>query len=63
MTDDVSKNALFVCFGCMSNVGMLTGLAGLEVIRYPSDVKPGIFCLRGLATEALLVLKKTSAAE
>ena len=63
MTDDVQKNALFVCFGCMSNVGMLTGLAGLEVVRQALDGKAGIFCLGGLATEAPLVLKKTSAAE
>ena len=52
MTDDVSKNALFVCFGGMSNVAMLTGLEGLAVIRQAPDSKAGIFCLGGLATEA-----------
>lgn len=62
MTEDVSKNALFVCFGCMSNVGMLTGLAGLEVIQRVGEGEAGIFCLGGLATEAPLVLKKTHAA-
>lgn len=27
MGNQVPENALFVCFGCMSNVGTLTGLA------------------------------------
>ena len=29
----VPGNALFVCFGCLPNVGTLTGLASLEVVR------------------------------
>lgn len=28
----VPRNALFDCFGCPSNVGTLTGLAGREVV-------------------------------
>lgn len=63
MAEDGSRNALFVCFGCMSNVGMLTGLAGLEVIQRVGESEAGIFCLAGLATEAPLVLKKTQAAK
>jgi len=33
MSEDVPQNALFVCFGGMSNVGILSGLASLEAIR------------------------------
>jgi hypothetical protein len=32
-TDGVPETALFVCFGGMSNVGTLTGLAGLEAVK------------------------------
>lgn len=40
-------NALFVCFGGMSNVGTLTGLAGYEAAK----TSPGtmLFCLASLA--------------
>lgn len=57
------QNALFVCFGCLSNVGTLTGLAGLEVVRQLGPDKASIFCLGGLATEVPTVLEKTRAAE
>ncbi len=57
------QNALFVCFGCLSNVGTLTGLAGLEVVRQMGPEKVSIFCLGGLATEVPSVLEKTHAAE
>lgn len=62
-TDNVPENALFVCFGCLSNVGTLTGLAGLEVVRQVGPQKAGIFCLGGLATEAKMVLDKARAAQ
>jgi uncharacterized metal-binding protein len=42
----MKKKALFVCFGGMSNVGTLTGLAGHEVAR---DGEGTIFCLASLA--------------
>lgn len=54
--------ALFVCFGGMSNVGVLTGLAGLEVMRRVGREKACIFCLGGLPTQAPSVLEKTSQA-
>ena len=57
------QNALFVCFGCLSNVGTLTGVAGLEVVRKVGPQKARIFCLGGLATEVRTVLDKTHAAE
>jgi uncharacterized metal-binding protein len=59
----VPKNALFVCFGCLSNVGMLTGLAGLEIVQQVGPQNASIFCLGGLATEVPTVLEKTRAAE
>ncbi|MBN1667027.1 MAG: putative zinc-binding protein [Anaerolineales bacterium] len=63
MSNGVPKNALFVCFGCLSNVGTLTGLAGLEVVKQVGLETAGIFCLGGLATESKMVTEKTSAAE
>lgn len=59
----VPKNALFVCFGCMSNVGTLTGVAGLEAVKRSEPGKAGIFCLAGLATDAKTVIEKTEAAQ
>ena len=63
MSNKVPQNALFVCFGCLSNVGTLTGLAGLEAVKQAGPGKAGIFCLGGLATEAQMVLDKTRAAK
>lgn len=60
---NVPKNALFVCFGGMSNVGTLTGLASLEAVRQAEPGEAGIFCLGGLPTEAKSVMDKTRAAE
>lgn len=62
MSSDVPENALFVCFGGMSNVGVLSGLAALEAVKQAGPEKAGIFCLGGLPTEAPTVLKKTRAA-
>ncbi|MGB5933309.1 MAG: hypothetical protein WBH57_09615 [Anaerolineae bacterium] len=61
-SNKVPGNALFVCFGCLSNVGTLTGLAGLEVVKQVTPGKATIFCLGALATEAQMVLDKTRAA-
>ena len=61
-TSDIPENALFVCFGGMSNVGTLTGLAALQAVRQAKPGQAGIFCLGGLPTEAPLVLSKTRAA-
>jgi len=60
--NNVPENALFVCFGGMSNVGTLTGLAGLEAVRQVEPGQAGIFCLGGLPTQSKLVLDKTNAA-
>jgi uncharacterized metal-binding protein len=61
MSNQVPENALFVCFGGMSNVGVLTGLAGLQAVRQVEPGKAGIFCLGGLPTQSPSVLDKTRA--
>lgn len=63
MNNKAPKNALFVCFGGMSNVGTLTGLGGLAAIRRAEPGEAGIFCLGGLPTAAPSVMDKTSAAQ
>lgn len=63
MNNKAPKHALFVCFGGMSNVGTLTGLAGLAAIRRAEPGKVGIFCLGGLPTAAPSVMDKTCAAQ
>ena len=63
MGNHVPDNALFVCFGGMSNVGTLTGLAGLQAVRQVEPGKAGIFCLGGLPTQSQSVLDKTRAAQ
>jgi uncharacterized metal-binding protein len=60
MGNGLPDNALFVCFGGMSNVGTLTGLAGLEAVKRAGPGKAAIFCLGGLPTGAPTVLEKTS---
>jgi len=59
MANGVPDNALFVCFGGMSNVGTLTGLAALEAVNQAGPDKAAIFCLGGLPTGAPTVLDKT----
>jgi len=55
--------ALFVCFGCLSNTGRLTGIAGLRSIEKIGIDKANIFCLAALATKGKLVMDKTKEAE
>jgi uncharacterized metal-binding protein len=61
MTENVPETALFVCFGAMSNVGMMTGLAAIEAVKQVEPGKAGIFCLGGLPTQAPTVIAKTQA--
>lgn len=63
MPENVPDNALFVCFGAMSNVGMMTGLAAIEAVKQVVPGKAGIFCLGGLPTQASSVLEKTRTAK
>jgi uncharacterized metal-binding protein len=60
MGNGLPENALFVCFGGMSNVGTLTGLAGLEAVKRAGPRKAAIFCLGGLPTGAPTVIEKTT---
>jgi uncharacterized metal-binding protein len=55
--------ALFVCFGCLSNTGRLTGIAGMKAIKKVGLDKANIFCLAALATGGKLVIDKTKEAE
>lgn len=52
--------ALLVCFGGMSNVGTLTGLAALEVVKAG---KGRIFCLASLANGDSMVQNRLREAE
>ncbi|MBN1316643.1 MAG: putative zinc-binding protein [Anaerolineales bacterium] len=63
MAENGTRNALFVCFGGMSNVGTLTGLAGFEAVKQVGLEEATIFCLGGLPTGAPSVLEKTNAVE
>ena len=60
MANGLPDNALFVCFGGMSNVGTLTGLAGMEAVKRAGPGKAAIFCLGGLPTQAPSVVDKTN---
>lgn len=51
----MAEKALLVCFGGMSNVGALTGLAALEVARAGEAT---IFCLASLANGDPVVRKR-----
>jgi uncharacterized metal-binding protein len=61
-TNNAPETALFVCFGSMSNVGILTGLAGLEVMKQVGGQKACVFCLGGLPTQSPSVVQKTAQA-
>ncbi|MHA1273594.1 MAG: putative zinc-binding protein [Promethearchaeota archaeon] len=48
-TKNVPENALFCCFGCMSSVGTLTGVAMLEAYKRLDHDKNGLFCTSAIA--------------
>jgi len=56
----MAEKALLVCFGGMSNVGTLTGLAALELARAGEAT---IFCLASLANGDPVVKKRLEEAE
>jgi uncharacterized metal-binding protein len=45
----VPENAIFCCFGCMSSVGTLTGVAMLEAYKRMDKGKNGLFCTSAIA--------------
>ncbi len=55
--------AIFVCFGCLSNTGRLTGISALKAIEKAGVDKTNIFCLGALATKSKPILEKTGVAE
>jgi len=58
----VPENALFVCAGCMSNVGALSVLAGLEAVNRAGPDKIGVYSLAGLATGVSPIIDATQSA-
>lgn len=56
----MAERALLVCFGGLSNVGTLTGVAALEVAQAGEGT---IFCLASLANGDPVVRKRLSEAE
>jgi len=47
--EHVPDNAIFCCFGCMSSVGTLTGMAMLEAYKKLDKEKYGLFCTSAIA--------------
>ena len=47
--EHVPENAIFCCFGCMSSVGTLTGVAVLEAYKRLDKEKNGLFCTSAIA--------------
>lgn len=47
--ESVPENAIFCCFGCMSSVGTLTGVAVLEAYKRLDKEKNGLFCISAIA--------------
>jgi uncharacterized metal-binding protein len=47
--EQVPKNAIFCCFGCMSSVGTLIGVAMLEAYKRLDKEKNGLFCTSAIA--------------
>ena len=47
--EHIPENAIFCCFGCMSSVGTLTGVAVLEAYKRLDKEKKGLFCTSAIA--------------
>ena len=60
MANGLPDNALFVCFGGMSNVGTLTGLAGMEAVKRAGPGKAAIFCLGVRAVNGPMTVRTSS---
>ena len=61
--EHVPENAIFCCFGCMSSVGTLTGVATLEAYRKLDKEKNGLFCTSAIAAEVPKHRKTTEKAK
>jgi len=47
--EHIPENGIFCCFGCMSSVGTLTGVAVLEAYRKLDKEKNGLLCTSAIA--------------
>ena len=64
MTEEhVPENAIFCCFGCMSSVGTLTGIAMLEAYKKLDKEKYGLFCTSAIAAKVPKHRKTTEKAK
>jgi len=64
MTEEhASENAIFYCFGCMSSVGTLTGVAMLEAYKKLDRKKYGLFCMSAIAAGLSKHRKTTESAK
>jgi uncharacterized metal-binding protein len=57
----VPENTLFVCAGCMSNLGALSVAAGLEAVQRAGPERAGVLSLTGLATGVSTIIEATQA--
>lgn len=56
------ENLIFACFGCMSNTGLIAGLASIEAVKEVGLERAGIGCLPSLPLEVPPAVKKAKAA-
>ena len=61
--EKIPENAIFCCFGCMSSVGTLTGMAVLEAYRRLDKEKNGLFCTSAIAARVPKHRKTTEGAK
>jgi uncharacterized metal-binding protein len=47
--EHIPENGIFCCFGCMSSVGTLTGVATLEAYKRLDKEKNGLLCTSAIA--------------
>jgi len=61
--EHLPENAIFCCFGCMSSVGTLTGVAVLEAYKKMDKEKTGLFCTSAIAAGVAKHRKTTEKAK
>lgn len=60
---NIPENVIFSCFGCMSNTGLLAGVASLEAVKKAGLKKVGIGCLGGIPLKVPTVIQKAKASK
>lgn len=61
--ENTHENIIFACFGGLSNTGLTTAFASIEVVKELGLKKVGIGCLPGLPVNNQTVLQKTKVAK